>query len=73
LFVLLRRRALSVTSFQAFSAGRPIELGWGAPESLLGGPVMAFLAASGALNAAGLLWLSLRARRRGVDVTLPRT
>jgi hypothetical protein len=66
LFGLLRRRALSVTTFEAFQAGRPLELGWGAPEALLGGPVMAFLAASAALNAGGLVWLFARARRRAL-------
>jgi hypothetical protein len=66
LFGLLNRRALSVTSFEAFHAGRPLELGWGAPEALLGGPVMAFLTASAALNAAALVWVWTRARRRAL-------
>jgi hypothetical protein len=66
LFGLLHRRALSVTSFETFHAGRPIELGWGSPEALLGGPVMAFLTASAALNAASIVWLAVRARRRAL-------
>lgn len=61
----------SITSFEACHAaespaGRPIELGWGAPEALLGGPVMAFFTASAALDLASLAWLGLRARRRAL-------
>jgi hypothetical protein len=63
LFGLLWRRAFTATTHAAFHTGRVAELSWGAPDGVIGGPVMFFLSVGVALNlaAAGLVW----ARRGG--------
>ncbi len=50
LSVVLYERAFFVTSFRDFSSRTHFEIGWGKPDSLLGGSVMCFLVVSGALN-----------------------
>ena len=59
LFVLLHERAFAVTSYADFFA-REHSIRWGAPNAMLGGPVMWFLIASGVVNTASLTVLRAR-------------
>jgi hypothetical protein len=64
LFVGLRRRAFTVTTFSAFHARAWSGPGWGGEADLLGGPVMTFLGLAGLVNL-GALAVHLRALRAG--------
>jgi hypothetical protein len=50
LFGVLWRRAFLVVTVAAFRTQNDLAIRWGAPEAMLGGPVMWFLIASGAIN-----------------------